>query len=81
MSNMRNSVPNYNMDTDDKNTIYNAVTDMEDWLNANLEDATIEELEDKLKELQALCDPLIAKMYGGSAQDDDDDDDIWKDDL
>jgi len=79
MSNMKNSVPNYNMPEDDKNTIYNAVTDMEDWLNANLEDATIEELEDKLKELQALCDPLVAKMYGGSAQDDDDD--IWSEDL
>ena len=49
MGNMKNSVPNYNMPDDDKNTIYNAVTDMEDWLNANLEDATIEELQHRYR--------------------------------
>ena len=74
-------MPNYNLPYDDKYAIGEAVVDMEDWLNAYGESATVEELEDKLKELQSICDPLIAKMYGGKAQDDDDDDDIWSEDL
>lgn len=55
--------------SDDKGTIKDALTDASDWLNAN-QDADKDELEDKLKELQSVCDPIIAKVYnsGGGQQ-------------
>ena len=59
---------------DDKSTIKDAITDAQDWLNAN-QDADKEQFEDQLKELQSVCDPIIAKVYqsnggqGGAADD------------
>merc|ERR1712013_764124 len=47
---------------EDKGSIKDALTDAQDWLNANA-DAEKEEFEDKLKELQAVCDPIISKVY------------------
>jgi heat shock protein 5 len=47
---------------EDKGTIKDAITDAQDWLNAN-GDAEKDDFEDKLKELQAICDPIIAKVY------------------
>ena len=54
----------------DKSTINDAITDAQDWLNAN-QDAEKDEFEDKLKELQSTCDPIISKVYqsqGGQGQ-------------
>ena len=62
---------------DDKSTIKDAITDASDWLNAN-SDAEKDEFEDKLKELQSVCDPIISKIYqgmggqGGVADEDED---------
>ena len=59
---------------DDKSTIKDALTDASDWLNAN-SDAEKDDFEDKLKELQRVCDPIISAVYqsqGGQGQDDDD---------
>jgi len=47
---------------DDKQTIQDALTDAQDWLNSN-EDAEKEELEGKIKELQSICDPIISQVY------------------
>ena len=47
---------------EDKSTIKDAITDASDWLNAN-SDAEKDDFEDKLKELQSTCDPIISKVY------------------
>merc|ERR1711998_281128 len=46
----------------DKSSIKDALTDAQDWLNAN-GDAEKDDFEDKLKELQSTCDPIISKVY------------------
>ena len=48
---------------DDKTTIRDAISEVEDWLNSN-EDAEKDELEEQMKDLQSICDPIIAKIYG-----------------
>ena len=47
---------------EDKTTISEAIGEVEDWLNSN-EDAEKDELEEQMKELQSICDPIIAKIY------------------
>jgi heat shock protein 5 len=47
---------------EDKSTIKDSLTDAGDWLNANA-DAEKDDFEDKLKELQGVCDPIISKVY------------------
>jgi len=70
---------------DDKSKIKDALTDASDWLNAN-QDAEKDEIEDKLKELQGVCDPIIQKVYqsmggqgqsGSSTEDEDFNEDLW----
>ena len=46
----------------DKETIKDALTEAQDWLNSNA-DADKDDLESKLKELQSVCDPIISKVY------------------
>lgn len=64
---------------EDKSAIKDALTDAQDWLNAN-QDAEKDEFEDKLKELQAVCDPVVQKVYqsmggqGGAADDGEEED-------
>lgn len=50
---------------DDKKKVTDAVTDAQDWLNANA-DAEKDDFEEKLKEVQAVCDPIVAKVYQAS---------------
>ena len=50
------------LDDSDKNTIADALTEAEDWLNQN-NDAEKDEFEEQLKELQRICDPIIAEIY------------------
>ncbi|KAM4133461.1 hypothetical protein ACJW30_01G330700 [Castanea mollissima] len=71
--NMRNTVRDEKvagkLDPADKEKIEKAVNDAIDWLEKN-QLAEIDELEDKTKELEGLCGPIIAKMYqGGGAGD------------
>jgi heat shock protein 5 len=47
---------------EEKQKIQDGLTDAQDWLNAN-QDAEKDEFEDKLKELQGICDPIIQKVY------------------
>merc|ERR1712196_578559 len=62
------------LDQDDKNTIADAITETEDWLNAN-DEASREDYDEQLKDLQRVCDPIIASVYdsqGGQGAYDDD---------
>ena len=50
------------LEEEEKSTIKEALTDAQDWLNANV-DAEKDEFEDRMKEVQAICDPIISKVY------------------
>jgi len=50
------------LDEDDKNTIDEALKEQKEWLDAN-DDADKDDLEDHYKDLQKVCDPIIAKVY------------------
>eukprot|EP01025_Chloroclados_australasicus_P005511 TRINITY_DN1168_c0_g1_i1.p1 TRINITY_DN1168_c0_g1~~TRINITY_DN1168_c0_g1_i1.p1 ORF type:complete len:659 (+),score=128.91 TRINITY_DN1168_c0_g1_i1:384-2360(+) len=50
------------LDDDEKDKIKDAVSEALEWLDDN-QDAEVEEFEDKLKELQDITQPIIAKVY------------------
>jgi heat shock protein 5 len=52
------------LDEDDKSTISDALTDAEDWLNQN-DEADKDDYDEQMKELQRICDPIIAQIYQG----------------
>ncbi|KAJ7562106.1 hypothetical protein O6H91_03G055500 [Diphasiastrum complanatum] len=54
------------LDAADKKKIEDAIEKTIEWLDSN-QLAEIDELEDKLKELEGLCNPIIARMYQGGA--------------
>uniref|UniRef100_A0A7S0MU54 Heat shock protein 70 n=1 Tax=Pyramimonas obovata TaxID=1411642 RepID=A0A7S0MU54_9CHLO len=66
--NMRNSINDEKVagkiDADDKKKIEDAIEAAISWLEAN-QLAEVDEFEDKLKELEGLCNPIMAKMYQG----------------
>uniref|UniRef100_A0A7N0V4A8 Heat shock protein 70 n=1 Tax=Kalanchoe fedtschenkoi TaxID=63787 RepID=A0A7N0V4A8_KALFE len=66
--NMRNTVKDEKiggkLDPADKERIEKAVNEAIEWLDKN-QLAEVDELEDRLKELEGLCNPIIAKMYQG----------------
>ncbi|KAK9743304.1 hypothetical protein RND81_03G230800 [Saponaria officinalis] len=67
---MKNTIKDSNvggkLDGGDKAKIEKAVDEVVEWLEKN-QLAEVEEFEDKQKELEDLCNPIIAKMYGGGA--------------
>ena len=70
------------LDSDDKASIEEALTDARDWYNSNEDSATKDEFEEKMKDLQGVCDPIIASIYGsqgGQGGSDDDDDEMYDD--
>ncbi|EFJ11785.1 hypothetical protein SELMODRAFT_125427 [Selaginella moellendorffii] len=66
--NMRNTIRDDNvagkLDPADKKKIEEAINKTIEWLDAN-QLAEVEELEDKQKELEGICNPVIARMYQG----------------
>ncbi|KAK4431889.1 Heat shock protein [Sesamum alatum] len=71
--NMRNTVRDEKfaakLDPSDKEKIEKAVEESIEWLDRN-QLAEVDELEDKLKELEGICNPIISKMYqSGSGSD------------
>ncbi|KAL7093285.1 hypothetical protein ACP275_11G031300 [Erythranthe tilingii] len=78
--NMRNTVRDEKfagkLDGGDKARIETAVEECVEWLEKN-QLAEVDELEDRLKELEGICNPIISKMYqsgggdGGAPMDDD----------
>ncbi|GFP99871.1 heat shock 70 kDa protein [Phtheirospermum japonicum] len=74
--NMRNTVRDDKfagkLEPGDKERIEKAVEEAIGWLEGN-QLAEVDELEDKLKELEGICNPIVSKMYqGGGGQMDDD---------
>ncbi|CEG00633.1 Heat shock protein 70 family [Ostreococcus tauri] len=67
--NMRNTMSDANvggkLDAEDKKTIEDAVEAAITWLDGN-QTAEVDEFEDKLKELEGVCNPIISKMYQGA---------------
>jgi len=62
------------LDEDDKSAITDALTESEDWLNSN-DEADKDAYDEQMKELQRVCDPIIAQIYqsqGGQGGEDDD---------
>ncbi|CXI32999.1 heat shock protein 70 [Plasmodium berghei] len=51
------------IEKEDKDTILNTIKEAEDWLNNN-SNADSEALKQKLKEVEAICQPIIVKLYG-----------------
>nr|P26791.1 RecName: Full=Heat shock 70 kDa protein [Daucus carota]CAA42685.1 heat shock protein 70 [Daucus carota] len=66
--NMRNTIKDDKipgkLDAGDKEKIETAVNEAIEWLEKN-QLAEVDELEDKLKELEGLCNPIIARLYQG----------------
>lgn len=67
------------IESEDKDKIKEALQEAQDWLKDH-EDAEREDFEAHLKELQSVCDPIIAKVYkqhggaqGGSEDEDHED--------
>jgi len=81
--NMKNTISDSDkladkLDEDDKNTIEESVKEILDWLDDN-QNAEKEEYEEKLKEIEGICNPIVSKVYQqgeDSSEDDDDADDI-----
>ncbi|XP_042030122.1 heat shock cognate 70 kDa protein 2-like [Salvia splendens] len=70
--NMRNTIKDdkiaAKLPADDKKKIEDAIESAIQWLDAN-QLAEADEFEDKMKELEGLCNPIIAKMYQGAGGD------------
>ncbi|KAJ6428253.1 hypothetical protein OIU84_023635 [Salix udensis] len=70
--NMRNTVRDEKvggkMDPADKQKIEKEIEETIDWLDRN-QLAEVDEFEDRLKELEGLCNPVISKMYQGAGGD------------
>ena len=70
--NMRNTVNDEKIGAKlspaDKKKIDDAIEQSIQWLDAN-QLAEADEFEDKMKELESICNPIIAKMYQGAGAD------------
>jgi len=70
--NMRNTVKDEKigekLTPGDKKKIEDAIDEAIAWLDTN-QLAEADEFEDKMKELENVCNPIIAKMYQGGAGD------------
>ncbi|CAI8611338.1 unnamed protein product [Vicia faba] len=68
--NMRNTIKDEKiggkLSSDDREKIEKAVEEAIQWLEGN-QLGEVEEFEDKQKELEGICNPIIAKMYQGAA--------------
>ncbi|KAJ4704731.1 Heat shock cognate 70 kDa protein [Melia azedarach] len=70
--NMRNTVKDEKigskLEPADKKKIEDAIEQAIQWLDSN-QLAEADEFEDKMKELESICNPIIAKMYQGAGAD------------
>ncbi|ONK62265.1 uncharacterized protein A4U43_C07F2130, partial [Asparagus officinalis] len=53
------------LDAGDKKKIEDSIDEAISWLDSN-QLAEADEFEDKMKELEGICNPIIAKMYQGA---------------
>lgn len=88
---MRNTVEDKDklaekLSTDDKDSILEAIEKAETWLAEAAEEwesMSKEDFEEQMREMQAVCDPIIAQIYnsqgyqnGGQADDDEEFEDL-----
>jgi heat shock protein 5 len=78
--NMRNQIEDEEglggqISDEDKETIEEAVNEVIDWLDDNLE-AEKEDYEEQLEEVESICNPIVSEIYqqGGDDEDEDFDD-------
>ncbi|EOA39183.1 hypothetical protein CARUB_v10012149mg [Capsella rubella] len=68
--NMRNTIKDeklaQKLEQEDKQKIEKAIDETIEWIEGN-QLAEVDEFEYKLKELEGICNPIISKMYQGSA--------------
>lgn len=65
---------------EDKKTILDAVKEATEWIDENGASASVEDLEEKLAEVQGVVNPITTKLYSsGEGKGDDDDDDPIRD--
>ena len=72
--NMKNTISDSDkladkLDDDDKNTIEEAVKETLDWLDEN-QSAEKEDYDEQLKQLEEVCNPIVAKAYQSAETDD-----------
>jgi len=72
--NMKNTVSDSDklgdkLEESDKSTIQDAVKEVLEWLDENRE-ADTEEYEEKLKEIEGICNPIVSQAYQEGASDD-----------
>ena len=53
------------LSSEDRASIRDIADETEDWLNSN-EDADKEAFEESMKDMQRICDPIIASIYNTS---------------
>lgn len=67
------------LEDDDKKTILEAVKEAGEWIEENGASASLEDLEEKLSEVQAVVNPITSKLYQGSGESASDDDNLDRD--
>jgi len=81
--NMRNSIEDEEklagkLSDEDQETIEEAVREVIDWLDDNAE-AELEDYQEKLKEVEGICNPIVAEIYQQEGGEDEDMDEDFED--
>jgi heat shock protein 5 len=71
---------------EDKKTLNAAIKDANNWIESSSQDATVEEIDEKIAEFQGIVSPITSKLYSGggdstSGGDEDDSDEHVHDEL
>ena len=73
------------LDAEDKKTLSDAAKDVIDWIDSEGQSASVDDLEEKLQEIQSIANPITAKLYNGgtppTSDDTDTDDEHVHDEL
>jgi len=83
--NMKNTISDADkladkLDEEDKSTIEEAIKEAIEWLDENQE-ADKEEYDEQLKQLEQVCNPIVAKAYGSTSSDSEEDEVSEHDEL
>ena len=62
------------LDDDDKKTLLDVIKETTDWIDSEGQSASVDDLEEKLQEIQNIANPITAKLYSGSSTSPDSDD-------
>lgn len=69
------------IDEDDKQSILDAVKEVNDWLEDNAATATMEDFEEQKEQLSGVAYPITSKLYGSASPPDEDDEPLDHDEL